>query len=57
MPDDKMPPTVDEIRATFEAVRHKIGRMNLCSTRRSTITRSAGVRRGKCRLQVERARW
>jgi hypothetical protein len=30
MPDDKMPPTLDEIRATFEAVRHKLACMNLC---------------------------
>ena len=30
MPDEKVIPTPDEIRATFEAVRHKIACMNLC---------------------------
>ena len=48
-------PAVDEIRATFDAVRQQIARMNLCLD--ATIDDYPIVRRerGKCRLQVERA--
>ena len=55
MPDDKMPPTLDEVRATFEAVRHKLACMNLCLDATIDDYPIGRRERGKCRLQVERA--
>jgi hypothetical protein len=54
MPDEKVMPTHDEFRATFKAVRQKIGRMDVC--RDATIDDySIGRReRGKFRLEFER---
>jgi hypothetical protein len=47
-------PTHDEIRATFSAVRHKIGCMNLCLDATIDDYPIGRRERGKCRLQVER---
>jgi hypothetical protein len=48
-------PTPDEIRATFEAVRHKIGCMDLCLDATIDDYPIGRRERGKWRLQVERA--
>ena len=55
MPDEKVVPTHDEIRATFDAVRYKIGRMNLCLDATIEDYPIGRRERGKCWLQVERA--
>ena len=55
MPDEKVIPTLDEIRATFEAVRHKIACMDLCLDATIDDYPIGRRERGKCRLQVERA--
>ena len=49
-------PIRDEFRAMFDVVRHKLGDMDLCLD--ATIDDyPIGTReRGRCRLQVERAR-
>jgi hypothetical protein len=52
--NDKIP-TSDEIRATFEAVRHKIASMDLCLDATIDDYPIGRRDRGKCRLQVERA--
>ena len=56
MPDEKVIPTHDEIRATFEAVRHKIASMSLCLDATIDDYPIGRRERGKCRLQVERAK-
>ena len=56
MADEKVMPTLDEIRATFESVRHKIGSMNLCLDATIDDYPIGRRERGKCRLQVERAK-
>jgi hypothetical protein len=48
-------PTPDEIRSTFEAVRQKLGCMNLCLDATIDDYPIGRRERGKCRLQVERA--
>ena len=56
MPDEKVIPTHDEIRATFESVRQKIGCMDLCLDATIDDYPIGRRDRGKCRLQVERAK-
>ena len=55
MPDEKVTPTHDEIRATFEDLRRKIGCMDLCLDATIDDYPIGRRERGKCRLQVERA--
>ena len=55
MPDEKVIPTPDEIRATFAPVRETIATMNLCLDATIDDYPIGRRERGKCRLQVERA--
>ncbi len=55
MPDEKVIPTPDEIRATFARVRETIASMDLCLDATIDDYPIGRRERGKCRLQVERA--
>ena len=48
-------PTRDEIRATFAEVRDQLGRSHLCLDATIDDYPIGRRKRGKCRLQVERA--
>ncbi len=54
MPEEKVIPTPDEIRATFARLRERIAGMNLCFDARIDDYPIGRSERGKCRLQVER---
>ncbi len=56
MADEKVIPTHDEIRETFTRVREQIAGMDLCLDATIDDYPIGRRERGKCRLQVERAK-
>jgi hypothetical protein len=55
MPDQKVIPSPDEIRATFARVREQLAGIDLCLDATIDDYPIGRRERGKCRLQVERA--